>query len=330
MRRIALAFIAVAVVVSGCSQIMGNQTPEDQLKSQFQDASSSNYHVEYEIEANLDGMGDILSGAIESPEIYKQGENSKVVAGIAGVNFAVYNAFDSKSAVCTEGSFLGAADEGTDSELECDLSEDTGTQSFEEGLEDSLDEVNITVEGEEEYAGRSCTLYEMTETEELNESVESEAVSQYSDSTVQFCLDDGKGYPAMFRVEVNETSELRDSEQSTALEVRAIEYDTDFSDVNFEIPVSTGVSATCDPFQANVTAFDYEGDVTVSVNGENKTEQVSENSVNSFDLNEDNRVDGTNTVNVYANGEQSSGTCYHYESNFDSSGEDYDYNFSDY
>ena len=325
MRRIALALIAVAVVVSGCSQIMGNQTPEEQLKSQFQDAATSEYHVEYEVEANLDGMGSILSGAIESPEIYKQGENSKIVGGIAGVNFAVYDAFDSKSVVCTEGSFLEGLGEETGSQLECELSEDTGTQTFEEGLDDSLDEVNITVEGEEEYAGRSCTLYEVTETEELNDSVESEAVSQYSDSTVQFCLDDGKGYPAMFRVEVNESSELRDSDQSTALEVRVAEYDTDFSDVNFEVPLSTGVSATCDPFQANVSVFDYEGDVTVSVNGKNSTEEVSENSVNSFDLDEENRVDGSNTVDVYANGEQSSATCYHYESSFDSSDYDYDY-----
>ena len=323
MRRTAILFLSLVVVVSGCSQILGSQSPEQQFKSQVQDMTSSTYHVSYEVEAQLSGLGGIVTGSVQNPELYSNGEKSKMAVDIADMTFAAYGLFQNRTTTCSEGSLFGISN---NTGLQCSVST-TGSIDFEEQLE----EVNITRNGTRTVADRKCNMYVLRSDEEINASGVPSTATQYSEGTVNICLDRQKGYPAIVTMEseVEQQSELRSGNSSTqSIGLRATSYDGSVS-TSLEVPVDISTSLTCDPFQANVTTFDYSGDTTVSVNGENRTVQLQEESTRTLDLSNESRVSGTNEVIVDTGENRRESTCYHYESLFgDSSDYDFDYNYS--
>ncbi|PSH01005.1 MAG: hypothetical protein BRC30_00515 [Nanohaloarchaea archaeon SW_7_46_7] len=313
-------------------------SPEQQFKSQISDMESSDFHVTYEVEANIGGYGDIVSGMINDPEVYKKGDQSKFVVDVSGVTAAGYDFFEgNRSAVCTQGSILGGLLEGSvpgDSSSESKVSCDAMNTGYanQDDFEEGLDEFNMTVTGTKTVADRECTNYRFKPSGDVNETLEdtdvprSSTISQYSDSQINICLDNQKGYPALLNVKDNQSSELRESGMKELVSVKATAHDTDFEGVSMEVPVDISASMSCDPV-VNVTSFGYSGDVQISFNGEeNVTRQIESDSQISVELNSDNLVYGSNEVEVSTGDETTTASCYDYETDYD-----YDYNFtSDY
>lgn len=336
MRTSLILVVSLAVAASGCSALTGSMTPEQQFKSQFNDFRNSDYHVTYEVEANIGGLGSIVSGAINEPEIYSRGDQSKFVVGVSGVTAAAYDIFENRSVVCTQGSIFGGV-MGTGSEAGSEVScEAFSSGSTVQEYQDDFEDVNLSIEGTETVANRECTNYRVRPTEEVNDTLSNESIpgssgiSDYTDSKVNICLDNEKGYPALITVKTNETSELRSDGMKELLRVEATGHDMNFDGVDMEVPVDVGVSASCDPFTANVSSFGYSGEVMYSVNGEeNVTTQVDADETATVDLANESRVSGSNEVQVYTDGYSTSASCYHYSYDFDTDyGTDYDYNYS--
>lgn len=331
-----ILLISLAVAASGCSALTGSLSPEKQFKSQISDMRNSDFHVSYDLEANIGGFGSIISGAVEEPEIYKNGDQSKFVVGVSGVTAAVYDLFGDSSAVCTQGSILGGLGGSSDSEsVSCDPVE-TGNVN-ESNLDEGLEQFNVTVTGTRTIADRDCRNYRFKPSGDVNETLEesdvpqASTISEYSDSEsqVNICLDKEKGYPALMTVKTNQSSELREDGMKDLIRIEAKSHDTNFEDVNMEIPVNVGASASDDPLQVNVTSFDYAGEVKISLNdGENITRQVQRDSKITVDLSSDNLVDGSNEVDIYtgAGNPEATASFYDYSSGHET---DYDYD-SDY
>lgn len=336
MRTSLIIVISLAVAASGCSALTGSMTPEQQFKSQFNDFRTSDYHVTYEVEANIGGLGSIVSGAINKPEIYSRDGQSKFVVGVSGVTAAAYDIFENRSVVCTQGSIFGGvmgSGSETESKVSCEvLSSSSAVQEYEDDFED----VNISIEGTETVANRECTNYRIKPTEEVKDNLSDESIpgssgiSDYKDSKVNICLDNQKGYPALITVKSNETSELRSEGMKELLRIEATDYDMDFEGVNMEVPVNVGASISCDPFTVNISSFGYSGEVMYSVNGEeNVTTQVEADETAKVNLANESRISGSNEVQVYTDGESTSASCYHYSYDFGTDyGTDYDYNYS--
>lgn len=264
----------------------------------------------------------MISGSVQDPQLYNDGESSKMVVDIAGVTIAMYGLFQNRTVTCSDGSLLGISNE---SELDCSVS-NTGSIDFEEQLEN----VNISRNGTRTVADRKCNMYVLRSQEEINASGVPSAATDYSDGTVNICLDRGKGYPAIMeaRSEV-EQSELRSGGSSTqSIGLEATSYQRSVSAESLEVPVKLVTSMTCDPFQANITTFDYSGEATVSINEQNRTINLDENSQRTLDLSTDQRESGSNSLKVYSGGEIKEETCYDYGS-FEEYGET-EYNFSNY
>ena len=336
MRLSLILLVSLAVAASGCSALTGSMSPEKQFKSQISDMRNSDFHVTYEVEANIGGYGSIISGAINEPEIYKNGDQSKFVVGVTGVTAAAYDLLGNRSVVCTQGSILGGLGGSSDSEsVSCDPVE-TGyvnQSNFDEGLE----EFNMTVTGTETVADRDCRNYRFTPSGDVNETLEesdvpqASTISEYSDSETQvnICLDKEKGYPALMTVKTNQSSELREDGMKELIRIEATGHDTNFEDVNMEVPVDVSASAGGDPIQVNVTSFDYSGEVKVSLNdGENITRQVESDSKTTVELSSDDLVYGSNEVDVYTGtgSPEATASFYDYSSDYET---DYDYG-SDY
>lgn len=316
--------MAVAVAASGCSQILGSQSPEQQFKSQISDMTSSEYHVTYDIEMNVGGMGGIISNAVQEPELYSDGENSKFVADVTGMTFAIYNLYGNRTTSCTEGSVFGLTNS---SGIDCSVSTGTSTTDFEEAFE----KVNITRNGTRTAAERECNMYVLRGAENVNSSAVPDQAEQYDDGTFNVCLDKQKGYPAIVSVKSDQqqSSELRDSSGTReVVRVETTSYDADLSGVSLEVPVDISTSVTCEPFQANITTFDYSGETQVSVNGENRTVQLESESTETLNFSNESRISGTNEVIVDTGNERTESTCYHYESLFGDTDYDFDYNYS--
>lgn len=350
MRLSLILLVSIAVAASGCSALTGNMSPEQQFKSQISDMRNSDFHVTYEVEANIGGYGSIISGVINEPEIYKNGDQSKFVVGVSGVTAAAYDLLENRSAICTQGSILGGLGGSSDSgSVSCEVQEtDYGG---EEDLDEGFEEFNMTVTGTETVADRDCRNYRFKPSGDVNETLEdsdvpqASTISEYSDSEsqVNICLDKEKGYPALMTVKTNESSELREDGMKEILRVEATDHDTDFEGVNMEVPVDVSAAASSDPLQVNVTSFDYSGDVKVSLNDEeNVTREVESDSKVTVDLNSDNLVYGSNEVKVYtgSGGPEATASFYDYTSDYETdydSGTDYnftsdydtDYNYSD-
>lgn len=321
MRRTAILFLSLAVVVSGCSQILGSQSPEEQFTSQVADMTSSEYHVTYDIETQLSGLGGVISGSVQNPELYSNGENSKMVVDVAGMTFAAYGLFQNRTTTCSDGSLFSITN---DTGVSCSVS-NTGSVDFQE----QLDEVNITRNGTRTAADRECNMYVLRSNEELNASGVPDTATEYSDGTLNLCLDKEKGYPAIVEMKSEtEQSELRSDGSSTqSISITATSYDGTVSDESMEVPVDVATSFTCEPYQLNITTFDYSGQTTVSVNGINRTLGLEDESTETLDLSTDQRESGTNTAKVYAGEEVKEATCYQLGS-YDFG--ETDYNFSDY
>lgn len=320
MRRTAILFLSLAVAVSGCSQILGSQSPEQQFKTQVQDMTSSTYHVSYEIETQLSGLGGIITGSVQNPEIYNSGDDSKMVVDVAGMTFATYDLFQNRTTTCSEGSLFGISNS---TGLQCSVST-TGSIDFEE----QMSEVNITRNGTRTVAERECNMYVLRSDEEINASGVPDTATQYSDGTVNICLDREKGYPAIVTVmsEVEQSDLRSDGSSTQSISLRATSYEGSVS-TSLEVPVDLSTSLTCEPFQLNVTTFDYSGDTTVSVNGENRTIQLQEESTRTLNFSNESRISGTNEVIVDTGENMKEATCYHYESLFGDSS-DFDFNYS--
>lgn len=331
--------VSLAVAASGCSALTGSMSPEQQFKSQISDMRNSDFHVTYDVEANIGGYGSIISGAINEPEIYKNGDQSKFVVGVTGVTAAAYDLLGNRSVVCTQGSILGGLGGlggSSDSEsVSCDPVE-TGyvnQSNFDEGLED----FNMTVTGTRTVADRDCRNYRFKPSGDVNETLEesdvpqASTISEYSDSEsqVNICLDKEKGYPALMTVKTNQSSELREDGMKELIRIEATGHDTNFGDVNMEVPVDVSASAGGDPIQVNVTSFDYSGEVKVSLNdGENITRQLKSDSKTTVKLDSDDLVYGSNEVDVYTGtgSPEATASFYDYSSDYET---DYDYG-SDY
>ena len=323
MRLVAIAVLASIAAGVGAFQVIDtNQTPEQQFKSQISDMKGSEYQVSYEIDADLSGLGGLISGSVREPELYNDGQNSKMVVDVAGVTMAMYDLFQNRTVTCSEGSILGINNE---SELDCSVS-NTGSIDFEEQFE----KVNISRNGTRTVADRKCNMYVLRSQEEINASGVPSAATEYSDGKVNICLDRQKGYPAIMeaRSEI-EQSELRSGGSSTqSIGLEATSYQDSASAESLEIPVKLATSMTCDPFQANITTFDYSGETKVSINEQNRTINLDENSQRTLDLSTDRRESGSNSLKVYAGENTMEETCYHYGSLGDYG--ETDYNFSDY
>jgi len=349
MRLSLVLLVSIAVAASGCSALTGNMSPEQQFKSQISDMQSSDFHVTYEVETNIGGYGDIVSGMINEPEIYKKGDQSKFVVDVSGVTAAAYNFLEgNRSALCTQGSILGGLMGGSvpgtsssESEISCDAV-NTGYAN-QDDLEEGLDEFNMTVTGTETVADRECTNYRFKPSGDVNETLEdtdvpqSSTIFEYSDSQINICLDNQKGYPALLNAKTNQSSELREGGMKELVSVKATAHDTDFEGVNMEVPVDISASMSCDPM-VNITSFGYSGEVQVSFNEEeNVTRQIGSDSQISVELNSDNLVYGSNEVEVSTGDSTVTASCYDYSSELDyeldssydmATGSDTDYNYS--
>lgn len=306
MRRTAILLLSLAVVASGCSQLMNSQTPKQQFKSQIQDMTSSTYHVTYEVDMDISGLGQMIAGAIEEPEIYNTGEQSKAVVDVTGMTFAVYDLFKNRTVTCSEGSLYGMSDGG----VECSYT-DTGSVEFDSYME------NITIErnGTQTVADRKCNMYVIRSNESIDSAVPEQAsqYSEYANGSINICLDKQKGYPAKITVESESgESSLRGENTSQSMSLKAVEYEEDFSEDIFEIPVNVATSASCEPFQLNVTTFDYSGKTTISVNEENRTVSLEANSKRTLNFDNSTRESGTNSFKVYAGDQTVEESCYFY------------------
>ncbi|MFB6115815.1 MAG: hypothetical protein ABEK04_06045 [Candidatus Nanohalobium sp.] len=336
MRLSLILVVSLALVASGCSMLGGSMSPEQKFKSQLQDMTKSNYHVVYNVEMNVGGYGGMISGLINQPEIYSKGDKSKFVVGVSSVTAAAYDIYSDSPTVCTQGSLLGGLGSmgsglgGTTQSQESELSCNRVSSNFsmsKDKLNKMLKNVTLEIEGTKTIAGRKCTNYLIKPSEKVNSSSLPGQTSEYAENgKVNVCLDNQKGYLALLSVKVNQTSELRsDGGMKEALRLEVTKYNTNFEGVTMEVPVDVSASLSCDPFETTVTTFDYSGEVTISVNGEkNITRQVESSSKETFSLNNETMVSGTNEVTVYTDsGESKSATCYDYS--FES---DFDYNYS--
>lgn len=334
MRLSMILLVSLTLVASGCSMLGGSMTPEQQFKSQLQDMSQSDYHVEYEVEMNVGGFGSVISGMINEPEIYNRGDQSKFVVGVSSVTAAAYDIYSNDTVLCTQGSLFGGimggmgtgSSTGTGSEVTCQRASDQYSMS-QDKIDNWMENVTVSVEGTKTIADRECRNYRVEESEDMNSSALPEQASEYADnSTMNVCLDKQKGYPALISVKQNQTSELRSDGMKEIMRIEVTDYDTDFEGASFDIPQDVSSSVECDPFETNVTTFDYSGEVTINVNEENNiTRQVESNSKETFSLDNETMVSGSNEVTVYTDsGESASASCYDYS--FDDY--DFDYNYS--
>ncbi|MFB6174412.1 MAG: hypothetical protein ABEJ87_00355 [Candidatus Nanohalobium sp.] len=311
MRLSVVLLVSLALLASGCASLGGGMTTEQKFKSQLQDMTQSNYHVKYKISAS--GKAGILEGAVQTPEIYSKGGQSKFVAGfsfgIASGQIAAYDIFSESPVICTtSGSSYGM---GSQTGPQCSVSSSNVSFSKEK-IDRFMKNISLEMKGTETVAGRKCNMYEITSAENLTDRLPDQA-SQYGQGKVNICLDSGKGYPAIISVKANQTSQIRESEGLTEvfrLEVK--EYNTDFPDGVFEVPVDAAASLSCDPFEATVTTFDYSGQIKISVNGgENMTRQVEADSKETFSLDSSKKDSFSNEITVYTDsGESHTASCY--------------------
>ncbi|MFB6181240.1 MAG: hypothetical protein ABEJ93_05170 [Candidatus Nanohalobium sp.] len=310
--------VSVAVMASGCTALEDQMSDKQKFKSQLGKMQSSTYHVTYDLEVNMGGMGGMISGMVEQPELYSTGENSKFVVGVSGMTTAVYDVFGDQPAVCSEGSVLGGLgqmqQQSSGTGINCNYA--SSKQYFsQDSMEKMLENISVTVEGVETVKDRKCTMYSLKgSAEDLNTSVPTQASSLSGSGEVNICLDEEKGYPAIISVKANQSSELRSSEEGLKemIRVEAESYSSEVGDVEMEVPASIGLKAGCRPFQANISSFDYSGDVKLSVNGENRTVQVSSGGIETVSFSNETRESGVNNVAVYADGAVKSDTCYYY------------------
>lgn len=299
-----IILLSAAILASGCASF--NQSTEQKFKSQIQDASNSKYHVAYDVEADLQGLGGFVSGAINSPELYSTKDSSKFVVGITGMDIASYNIFSDETVVCRQGSVFGLSNS---SELSCQMNQQSNSFNFEQAFEN----VSIEEAGTDRAAGRKCNMYTLSEKQNITEDIP-QAAQQYSDGKFQICLDKKKGYPAIIKVIRNKTSELRGTGTKESVSVTAESYDTNFQDSELDIPVSIGVNVQCDPFTANITSFKYNGQATLTVNGEN-SQSINLEEGNTIEMGLLNKATGENKVEVTpesSSAESVTGSCYDY------------------
>lgn len=290
MRTRIVLLMVVVVLGSGCAALQ-DQSPEQKFKSQLQDATTSKYHVEYDIEADMGGIGGMISGAVDSPELYSTEERSKFVVGFSGMTAAVYNVFGENTAYCTEGSFLGL--DNSSNGPECKKTPDTEIKT------EWMENVSIKEAGTETVASRECNLYTLEEAENFSSSEIPDKAEQYSEGNFKICLDKEKGYPALISLKMNRTSELRSSDSEQSIDIKAESHDTEFDEMDLIVPVSAITTLSCDPFQANVTSFGYEGSADVTVNGQEETTITMETGdTETVELSEANKEDGTNEIEV--------------------------------
>lgn len=312
-RKIVLLVLVALVLVSGF--IIGNQTPEQQLKSAFEKSESSNYHITYDFTVGSSGLGSFISGMIDDPEVYRHNGNEKMVssASILGTSTVVaFFEYENTSIECSE---TQSSLFNTSRQLNCELGSTPDYQPSEFGEYAEEEDVNITTDGTMTIAGRECDRFVM-------HIPPSEPDSDQGEQRMVLCMDQEKGYPALIKISKVSEYQLKDDVEENILTMRVKSYSGNVSSSDVTPPVDFVAGVTCEPdISVKAHSLDYSGNITVSVDGENRTSSINRGETRTINLSSGGQDSGWTTVKVYTeDGLSTRSGCSSYRSSYD----DYD------
>lgn len=276
-------------------------------------SSNSTYHVEYgmNFEAGLDN--ELITESIENAEVdlysYEGSIKSLVTISVMGTTSttATFPMEDSNRLIqCKE--IIGLSS----GSVSCSLSANStgGTDmmatSPSQDFTEKLDKVDVSYEGMKTIAGRECASFDLAMPSDLlnRSNVEGEVLGH-------FCIDQEKGYMARMAVDMTTKTSGLGEKRDVHLGFNAMNYDTAVSKNDVEVPKDVIVDLKCrNDMKARIYAYEYSGDLDISINNESKQEQIVRGKIRNFNLTES-RVGGTNTLNVTAGEKTYSDTCFH-------------------
>lgn len=276
--------------------LMADQTPREQYNSLIQQSADESYHVTYTFTTEMLDT----TGGVRNIEVYSHNGVRKSVAttssfGSSRVQAQFWN--DNVSVYCEE----------RRSDLDCRLA-DRQLDLRHSILERAATNMTLNRTGQRTVAGRRCTAFTgHVPVQTFTDTV----LPRYGDTlTLQFCLDNRKGYMALLMVNKTQQSAIGDS-TTNIFTLRATSHDDDVTADDVTVPVPAVVSASCRGTPtADVVILQDTRHATLAVNGENRSIPAAtwkEQTVNLTGL-----ADGTNTVTVYTENGAATDTCYRY------------------
>lgn len=325
-------FIVLAIVLAGCTQVLSDPSPEQQLQQTLAESQDSSYLVNYDLSVSSLDSVDVVN-QLELGSYQKQYKLTVTINAFGSpINYGIYWNEDSW-AVCTESDELECQAGARDAVNE---SLDDVTSNVTDILED--DAVEVTHEGSKDIAERSCEQFNIKFDEEAKEELmerngtipddrlstaksllQSETGQEIASSnmTLSLCLDSEKGYPAQLSASTAQETEIAGKQVTDIFTLNASSHD-DASPSDVEVPVAATVTAQCDPFEAEVYSIRHEGEATLTIN-ENDTETVmmEPGSSQTINLSEYEQTESDeysylgveNTVTIDAGGTRDSASC---------------------
>lgn len=283
-----------AVLLAGCTQLMSDPAPEQQIEQAFAQAQDSSFLVDYDLSVSgIDGVG----GMVESLELGSYEDSYKFTTSVnmlgSPVNVGIYWSNEVVT-VCSENEGLECEARTLDEMNESmdGMTLDDVKSNVTDLLEDDM--VTITDEGTQTVADRTCDKFSIRFADDIDEQLEDRANSTVPDEqfsmaegllnsdqgqelaesnvTMSLCLDSEKGYPAHISASTEQETEIAGETVNELFTLNASSHSSaSMSDV--EAPVAATVSASCNPLEAEIFSIRHDGEATLTIN-ENNTETV--------------------------------------------------------
>lgn len=256
-RTIAVIAILVLIALTGCT---AGQSPEARFAELKAKQATSTYHVSYTLSSGA--LSDEGAQFLEDAGIdtYSRGPLSKTVVQITllGQTATVAEFREgNRSVTCREGGAIGAVSCQRGEESRLDLTDHyTRPGTF-----------HLNLSGTRTVAGRTCQMF----TARPNSSDIDTGVIDPANARMEICLDTGKGYLALLRINATEDSELADDTSRNVLTLRATSHEDTVTADAVTPPLPVIVAASCGEGTVTITPLHDIDTATVAVDGENTT-----------------------------------------------------------
>lgn len=259
-RTVLFLGLGVLILLAGCT---AGQTPEAHFAALKAKQATSTYHVTYDLSSGAlsGGDADLLSEA--SIDTYARAARSKTVVQISvfGQTMTIAEFQDGNNTVtCREG--------GLSDGLTCSVGGSTRFDLTDEYTQPEKFHLNRS--GTRTVAGRQCQMF----TARPNSSDIDTGGVDPEKTLIEICLDTGKGYLALLRINATESSRLAEDTARNVLTLRATNHDDTVTESDVTPPIPFTVDAGCAAGRVSITPLRDIARATVEVGETNTTTEL--------------------------------------------------------